>query len=66
MLYAWEEHPEMGALLARSFELEGDLEIVRHLPLYLPSLLTIIICRPVITSEGRLVSNELVTWQDST
>jgi len=27
MLYAWEEHPEIGALLARSFELEGDLEI---------------------------------------
>jgi len=27
-LYAWEEHPEMGALIARKFEKEGDVERV--------------------------------------
>ena len=27
-LYAWEEHPEMGALIARKFEKEGDVELV--------------------------------------
>ena len=37
MLYAWEEHSEMGTLLARSFELEGDLEVVSRFPLYLLS-----------------------------
>jgi hexaprenyl-diphosphate synthase len=28
-LYAWEEHPEMGPLIARKFEKEGDVELVR-------------------------------------
>jgi hexaprenyl-diphosphate synthase len=33
-LYAWEEHPEMGALIARKFEKEGDVELVcDHFPL---------------------------------
>lgn len=27
-LYAWEEHPEMGALIARKFEKDGDVELV--------------------------------------
>jgi hexaprenyl-diphosphate synthase len=27
-LYAWEEHAEMGALIARKFEKEGDVELV--------------------------------------
>ncbi|KAH9075841.1 terpenoid synthase [Lactarius deliciosus] len=30
-LYAWEEHPEMGALIARKFEKEGDVELARGL-----------------------------------
>ncbi|KAI0271490.1 terpenoid synthase [Gloeopeniophorella convolvens] len=30
-LYAWEEHPEMGALIARKFEKEGDVELARDL-----------------------------------
>ena len=28
-LYAWEEHPEMGPLIARKFEQQGDVELVR-------------------------------------
>lgn len=27
-LYAWEEHPEMGDLIQRKFELPGDVELV--------------------------------------
>ena len=27
-LYAWEEHPEMGPLIARKFERAGDVELV--------------------------------------
>jgi hexaprenyl-diphosphate synthase len=27
-LYAWEEHPEMGPLILRKFEQEGDVEMV--------------------------------------
>lgn len=27
-LYAWEEHPEMGPLIARKFGQEGDVELV--------------------------------------
>ncbi|KAI0307612.1 isoprenoid synthase domain-containing protein [Multifurca ochricompacta] len=30
-LYAWEEHPEMGSLIARKFEKEGDVELAREL-----------------------------------
>ncbi|KII93947.1 hypothetical protein PLICRDRAFT_49942 [Plicaturopsis crispa FD-325 SS-3] len=30
-LYAWEEHPEMGALIERKFEQEGDVELARDL-----------------------------------
>ncbi|KAI0323112.1 isoprenoid synthase domain-containing protein [Amylostereum chailletii] len=29
-LYAWEEHPEMGPLIARKFENEGDVELVSY------------------------------------
>lgn len=28
-LYAWEEHPEMGNLIQRKFEKQGDVELVR-------------------------------------
>jgi hexaprenyl-diphosphate synthase len=28
-LYAWEEHPEMGMLIQRKFEKQGDVELVR-------------------------------------
>lgn len=28
-LYAWEEHPELGPLIERKFEKEGDVELVR-------------------------------------
>jgi hexaprenyl-diphosphate synthase len=28
-LYAWEEFPELGALIARKFEHEGDVDTVR-------------------------------------
>ena len=31
-LAAWEEHPEMGPLIMRKFENEGDVELVRHVP----------------------------------
>lgn len=31
-LYAWEEHPEMGPLIMRKFEEDGDVELVRGLP----------------------------------
>ena len=36
-LYAWEEHPEMGPLIARKFGQEGDVELVCccHLVFYL-------------------------------
>lgn len=27
-LYAWEEHPEMGELIGRKFENQGDVETV--------------------------------------
>jgi hexaprenyl-diphosphate synthase len=27
-LYAWEEHPEMGPLILRKFDQEGDVELV--------------------------------------
>ncbi|KAJ7204471.1 terpenoid synthase [Mycena pura] len=30
-LYAWEEHPEMGPLIRRKFEKEGDVELARDL-----------------------------------
>ncbi|KAJ7103124.1 terpenoid synthase [Mycena belliarum] len=30
-LYAWEEHPEMGPLILRKFEREGDVELARDL-----------------------------------
>ncbi|KDQ63071.1 hypothetical protein JAAARDRAFT_119697 [Jaapia argillacea MUCL 33604] len=30
-LYAWEEHPEMGPLVERKFEKEGDVELARDL-----------------------------------
>ncbi|KAI0035136.1 isoprenoid synthase domain-containing protein [Vararia minispora EC-137] len=30
-LYAWEEHPEMGPLIARKFAKEGDVELARDL-----------------------------------
>ncbi|KAF8204299.1 terpenoid synthase [Mycena galopus ATCC 62051] len=30
-LYAWEEHPEMGPLILRKFEQEGDVEMARDL-----------------------------------
>ncbi|KAA1471417.1 terpenoid synthase [Dentipellis sp. KUC8613] len=30
-LYAWDEHPEMGPLIARKFEQEGDVELARDL-----------------------------------
>lgn len=30
-LYAWEEHPEMGPLIARRFEKPGDVEAARDL-----------------------------------
>ncbi|KZV67643.1 terpenoid synthase [Peniophora sp. CONT] len=30
-LYAWEEHPEMGPLIARKFGQEGDVELARDL-----------------------------------
>ncbi|EGO31135.1 hypothetical protein SERLADRAFT_444711 [Serpula lacrymans var. lacrymans S7.9] len=30
-LYAWEEHPEMGPLIERKFEKEGDVELARDL-----------------------------------
>ncbi|KAJ7750187.1 terpenoid synthase [Mycena metata] len=30
-LYAWEEHPEMGPLILRKFEQEGDVELARSL-----------------------------------
>ncbi|KAJ6523582.1 terpenoid synthase [Mycena capillaripes] len=30
-LYAWEEHPEMGPLILRKFEQEGDVEMARAL-----------------------------------
>ncbi|ETW86793.1 hypothetical protein HETIRDRAFT_308186 [Heterobasidion irregulare TC 32-1] len=30
-LYAWEEHPEMGPLIARKFEQQGDVELARDL-----------------------------------
>ncbi|KAJ7620780.1 isoprenoid synthase domain-containing protein [Mycena rosella] len=30
-LYAWEEHPEMGSLILRKFENEGDVELARDL-----------------------------------
>lgn len=32
-LYAWEEHPEMGPLIARKFEQAGDVELVSPIPL---------------------------------
>jgi hexaprenyl-diphosphate synthase len=35
-LYAWEEHPEMGPLIARKFEKEGDVESA--------SLITVLFC----------------------
>jgi hexaprenyl-diphosphate synthase len=35
-LYAWEEYPEMGPLIERKFEREGDVELVR-LSLLTPS-----------------------------
>lgn len=28
-LYAWEEHPELGPLIERKFEKEGDVELAR-------------------------------------
>ena len=34
-LYAWEEHPEMGPLIARKFGQEGDVELVRSFVLVL-------------------------------
>jgi len=30
-LYAWEEHPEMGPLIGRKFEREGDVDLARDL-----------------------------------
>jgi hexaprenyl-diphosphate synthase len=30
-LYAWEEHAEMGPLIERKFEHEGDVELVSHI-----------------------------------
>ncbi|EIM92377.1 terpenoid synthase [Stereum hirsutum FP-91666 SS1] len=30
-LYAWEEHPEMGPLIMRKFEKDGDVELARDL-----------------------------------
>lgn len=33
-LYAWEEHPELGPLIERKFEGEGDVEIVSVHPFY--------------------------------
>ncbi|KAK7063875.1 isoprenoid synthase domain-containing protein [Favolaschia claudopus] len=30
-LFAWEEHPEMGPLIVRKFEQEGDVELARDL-----------------------------------
>jgi len=30
-LYAWEEHAEMGPLIERKFEQEGDVELARNL-----------------------------------
>jgi hexaprenyl-diphosphate synthase len=33
-LYAWEEHPEMGALIARKFKREGDVELVCGIVIY--------------------------------
>lgn len=32
VLYAWEEHAEMGPLIERRFEREGDVELVRLPP----------------------------------
>ncbi|KAF8336377.1 hexaprenyl pyrophosphate synthase [Cantharellus anzutake] len=31
VLFAWEEHPQMGALVVRRFEQEGDVELAREL-----------------------------------
>jgi hexaprenyl-diphosphate synthase len=33
-LYAWEEHPEMGNLIQRQFEKQGDIELVRTSTIY--------------------------------
>jgi len=30
-LFAWEEHPEMGPLIKRKFQQEGDVELARDL-----------------------------------
>ena len=39
-LYAWEEHAEMGPLIERKFEQEGDVELVSQiLPLAAHNLL---------------------------
>ena len=35
-LYAWEEHLEMGPLIARKFDCDGDVELVRSLSLRSP------------------------------
>lgn len=32
-LYAWEEHEEMGPLIQRKFENEGDVDLVRAIHL---------------------------------
>lgn len=37
-LYAWEEYPEMGEMIMRKFEDEGDVERVRFLRRYPPTV----------------------------
>jgi hexaprenyl-diphosphate synthase len=36
LLFAWKQMPELGALVGRKFEREGDVQMVSHLSLFLP------------------------------
>ena len=55
-LYAWEEHPEMGPLIARKFGQEGDVELVCCLPFNLLSrVLRQFFYRHATLSDGRPV-----------
>lgn len=40
LLFAWKQNPELGALVGRKFEREGDVERVRRSPHYIPPPVT--------------------------
>ena len=55
-LYAWEEFPDMGEMILRKFENEGDVEKVRALA-SCSALINEVLCRPETTSSDHQASH---------